>query len=377
MGQGQPQGEVLFLQSSPGLEAVVASEAGLLGKVRRVTGGVELSGPRGVHAEANLRLRAAERVLLRCLEVPVGEWRQVRAVLAAAPLDDIAAPAGPVALELAMPPTNRPGDAAIRSWLGQAWGRAVMPPGDRNQPGQMPRLLLRSEAGRLTLSADSSGELLHRRGWRQEISRAPMRETLAAGILMLAGFEPAQSLWDPLCGSGTLIIEAALAARRLAPGLGRRFAAEDWPLGSAVDWAGIRARLAAEALPAAPSAILGSDLNAGALGTARRNAGRAGVLADLRLERIDLAAARPEALRAGLLVANLPYGRRIGTPASLRILDAALGLALRTRFRHWRAALLVDDASRLERALGRPPDAVHALHNGGIPVALAIYQPGG
>jgi putative N6-adenine-specific DNA methylase len=376
MGQGQPQGEVLFLQSSPGLEAVVASEAGLLGKVRRVTGGVELSGPRGLHAEANLRLRAAERVLLRCLEVPVGEWRQVRAVLAAAALDDIAAPGSPVGLELAMPLPSRPGDSAIRSWLGQAWRRAVVPPGDRNQPGQLPRLLLRSEGSRLTLSADSSGELLHRRGWRQEISRAPMRETLAAGVLMLAGFEPAQPLWDPLCGSGTLIIEAALAARHLAPGLGRRFASEDWPLGSVENWAGIRGRLAAEALPAAPSPILGSDLNAGALGTARRNAGRAGVLADLRLERIDLAAARPEALRPGVLVANLPYGRRVGTPASLRVLDAALAEAMRTHFRHWRAALLVDDASRLERAVGRRPDAVHALNNGGIPVALAIYQPG-
>jgi putative N6-adenine-specific DNA methylase len=374
MGQGEPEDEVIFLQSSPGLEAVVASEAGLLGKVRPLTGGVELSGPGGLHAEANLRLRATERVLLRCLEMPVAEWLQVRDVLAAVPLDSLSAPGGPVALELATRLPGRPTDAATRTWLGQAWRRAVEPPGD-NRSGESLRLLLRSEAGRLTLSADTSGELLHRRGWRQEVSRAPMRETLAAGVLMLAGFDPAQPLWDPLCGSGTLVIEAALAARRLAPGLGRHFAAEDWPMARTVDWAGIRARLVADALEAAPSPILGSDVNAGSLGTARRNAKRAGVLADLRLQRLDLAAAQPEGIEPGLLVANLPYGRRVGTPASLRALDTALAGALRTRFRRWRAALLVDDAGRLERALGRPPDAVHLLRNGGIPVALAIYEP--
>jgi putative N6-adenine-specific DNA methylase len=376
MGQGQPEDEVLFLQSSPGLEAVVAAEARSLGKVRPVRGGAELSGPRGQHAEANLRLRATERVLLRCLEMPVAEWRQARAALAAVRLDHLAAAGSPVALELATRLPGRPADAAIRSWLGQAWGRSVDPPGADNRSGQSPRLLLRSEAGRLTLSADTSGELLHRRGWRQEVSRAPMRETLAAGILMLAGFDPAQPLWDPLCGSGTLVIEAALAARRVAPGLGRRFAAEEWPMARTVDWAGIRARLVAETLETAPSSILGSDLNAGSLGTARRNAKRAGVLDDLRLQRVDLAAAQPEGLEPGLLVANLPYGRRVGTPASLRALDTALANALRTRFRRWRAALLVDDAGRLERSVGRLPDSVHALRNGGIPVALAIYEPG-
>jgi putative N6-adenine-specific DNA methylase len=375
MGQGHPEDEVLFLQSSPGLEAVVASEARSLGKVRRVAGGAELSGPGGLHAEANLRLRATERVLLRCLEMPVAEWAHVRAALAAVPLDRLAVAGSPVALELAARLPGRPADRALRSWLGQAWGRSVEPPGGDNRSGQSPRLLLRSDAGRLTLSADTSGELLHRRGWRQEVSRAPMRETLAAGVLMLAGFDPAQPLWDPLCGSGTLVIEAALAARHVAPGLGRRFAAEDWPMARTVDWAGIRARLVAETLQAAPSPILGSDLNAGSLGTARRNAKRAGVLADLRLQRLDLAAARPEGLDPGLIVGNLPYGRRVGTPASLRALDAALADALRTRFRRWRSALLVDDAGRLERSVGRPPDALHSLRNGGIPVALAIYEP--
>jgi 23S rRNA G2445 N2-methylase RlmL len=165
-----------------------------------------------------------------------------------------------------------------------------------------------------------------------------MRETLAAGVLALAGHVPTLPLWDPMCGSGTLIIEGALAARGMAPGLGRRFAAEDWPLAQSVDWATRRRRLEEATLPRAPAPVVGSDVNAGSLGTARRNARRAGVLEDRRLERLEVGAATPGALAAGLWVSNLPYGIRVGERRSLAALDASLARVLAGPFRTWRGA---------------------------------------
>ena len=203
-----------------------------------------------------------------------------------------------------------------------------------------------------------------------------MRETLAAGVLALAGYVSQQPLRDPVCGSGTLVIEAALAARSIAPGLGRSFSAEHWPAAARVDWAGRRDQLRIAVRPRAPASIVGSDLNAGALGTARRNARRAGVLEDLRLERVDVAAATPGTDLPGLVVGNLPYGLRVGAAAGLEAFDAALARTLAGAFRGWRKALLVDDEARLARAGGGKPHRIHRLVNGGLPVVLGVWESG-
>jgi len=377
--------ERLFLQASPGLEGVVEQEARPLGRAKRASGGVELEGTPGVHAEANLVLRIAERVLLRLVEARAERWSEALEALGAgadsgrigAPLpglDTVVPPGAPVVLEstvrLPGAPRSTEGVAAA---LARAWQRPVSAAPGEERAGGPVRLVLRASAGRLTLSADASGGLLHRRGWRQEISRAPMRETLAAGMLALAGHLADEPLWDPMCGSGTLIIEGALAARRIAPGLGRRFAAEDWPVAEAVDWAARRRRLEAQALAHAPAPVVGTDVNAGALGTARRNARRAGVLDDLRLERLDVATAAPGAVGPGLLVANLPYGIRVGDRQSLAALDAALARTLAGPFAAWRVAVLVDDPRRLGRMGRGSPAEVHSLRNGGIPVTLGTW----
>jgi putative N6-adenine-specific DNA methylase len=235
------------------------------------------------------------------------------------------------------------------------------------------RLLLRVAEGRASLSADAGGELLHRRGWRQEVSRAPLRETLAAGVLALAGYAPDRPLRDPVCGSGTLIIEAALEARSVAPGLGRTFAAERWPRAARDDWPGRRDRLRALVRSRAAAPIVGSDVNAGALGTARRNARRAGVLADLQLDRAEVAAAVAGAAGPGLVVGNLPYGRRVDARGGIEEFDAALARTLTHAFPGWRKALLVDDEPRLARAGGTAPHRVHRLVNGGLPVVLGVW----
>jgi len=398
--------ERLFLQASPGLEGVLEREARALGRAREVSGGVVLDGPAGVHAEANLVLRVAERVLLRLVEARAERWTQAVEALGALAgvahpgaldashrigveshagegevhlgLDAVLPPGAPVVLESTVRLPGAPRSAeGIAAALAVAWKRPVSAARGAERAGGPVRLVLRASRGRVELSADTSGALLHRRGWRQELSRAPMRETLAAGVLALAGHVAEVPLWDPMCGSGTLLIEGALAARRMAPGLGRTFAAEDWPVARAVDWAARRRRLESLALARAPAPVVGTDVNGGSLGTARRNARRAGVLDDLRLERLDVVAAAPGKLGPGLLVANLPYGIRVGERRSLATLDAALARTLIGPFAGWRVALLVDDARRLERMGRGPPAALQPLRNGGIPVVLGVWDPSG
>jgi len=369
--------ERVFLQCLPGLEPVLETDARQLGSVLPVAGGVELEGPAGLHAEAALVLRVAERVLLRLLELPVRRWSEVEAALRSARLDGVAKPGAAIALETSLRIPGAPAPRQLAELLGLWWGRPVRPARGEERESEVPRLLLRVGEGMASLSADVAGEALHRRGWRQETSRAPLRETLAAGILSLAGYDPDRPLRDLVCGSGTLIIEAALVARAVAPGLGRTFAAEHWPLAARVDWNGRRERLRSRVRPRPAAPIVGSDLNAGALGTARRNARRAGVLADIQLDRVDVAAAVAGTSVPGLVVGNLPYGLRVGAREGLESFDANLKRTLARAFRGWRKGLLVDDEARLARAGGSAPHRAYRLVNGGLPVAFGVWEADG
>jgi len=370
-----PFAQACFAATTRGLEPSLAEEARAFGRPTLVPGGVEVAGQRGVHEEACLRLRLANRVLLRLVQLGPAEWRGLAAELTRADLSSVAAEGAPVWLESTVRHAGAPSAPALRAFLARAWKRPVHAAAgeDRASPGTRLVLRLLEEGG--ALSADASGELLYRRGWRQEVGRAPMRETLAAGVLALAGWRPDETLWDPMCGSGTLLVEAALRARRMAPGLGRRFAFETWPGTDDGAWEARRARAAKEALPSAGAALLGTDVNAGALGTVRRNARRAGVLDSLTLRREDVRVLAPGEVPPGLLVANLPYGKRVGSRSELDAVFSAVGEALRTGFAGWRAALLTDEPARLRRAMGRPAKAEHALSNGGLAVTLLTFGP--
>jgi len=367
--------ERVFVQCLPGLESVLWAEARHMGVIHPVSGGIELEGLAGVHAEAALVLRVAERVLLRLVEFSVRRWSEVEARLASVNLEGVAGTDAPVVVETSIRLAGAPPPRALVETLARIWRRPVEAARGEERAGEKPRLLLRVAEGKAALSADAGGELLHRRGWRQEISRAPLRETLAAGVLALAGYAPEQPLRDVVCGSGTLVIEAALASRAVAPGLGRTFAAERWPRAERDDWSGRRDRLRALVRPRAIAPIVGSDVNAGALGTTRRNARRAGVPADLQLERTDVAAAVAGTSGPGLVVGNLPYGRRVDARGGLEDFDAALARTLSRAFPGWRKAFLVDAEARLARAAGRSPDRVHRLVNGGLPVVLGVWEP--
>jgi len=358
----------LFVVTPPGLEAVCAAEVRSLisGEARPVSGGVVCAGDAGALLRLHLGSRIASRILVRLWEGPLV---QLRRAAAAIDFGAFLAPGTTYAVAVSGGGTRPaqlagPVDEAIRRQVPGAR------PAGRGEAAQ--GFAVRLAAGTVTISADATGEHLHLRGYRQETGAAPLRENLAAGILALAGWEGATPLFDPMCGSGTFLIEGALQALRRPPGAERTFACERWP---SIDPALIgseRAALRAAELPAPPAPILGSDRNAGALGVARRNAQRAGVLEHIRLERRDATTIEPPA-PAGLVVANPPYGKRVGEQRELAELYRRFGERLRSRFGGWTAAILLAD-ERLVPILDLPAPEQIRLRNGGIPCTLVLAR---
>jgi putative N6-adenine-specific DNA methylase len=227
--------------------------------------------------------------------------------------------------------------------------------------------LARFEDDVCQLSVDSSGELLHRRGYRAETAFAPLRETLAAGILLKLGWDGSTPLVDPMCGSGTFIIEAALLAGNRAPGMARTFAFMDWPGFRPGLWDALRIEARRAERPVTVP-LCGGERELEALAAARRNAARAGVetLVQLVQQELEQCIAPPG---QGLVVCNPPYGKRIGRDEDLRPLFRLLGSVLRSRFPSWQGAFICPD-DQLARATGLPLTRLAVLHNGGIPVSL-------
>jgi putative N6-adenine-specific DNA methylase len=259
----------------------------------------------------------------------------------------------------------------LRLWEGALGATAEGKREARRRVGGAAELVFRRERDRLVVSADAVGEPLFKRGWRQRVGAAPLRESLAAGILLASGYDGTRPFLDPMCGSGTLAIEAALVAGRRAPGLGRRFAFESFPGHEAERTARVRVRLAALARPVA-TAIHASDRNAGALRLAQKNAAAAGIADDVRFDRLDAAdAILPE--RPGLCAVNPPYGIRLDEEASTSWMALA---GLLPRLAGWEVAVLAPDRG-YDRLLPAPDDGSLEVRNGGIRCRLLRWRPKG
>jgi putative N6-adenine-specific DNA methylase len=225
------------------------------------------------------------------------------------------------------------------------------------------------EASRATLYLDTSGEPLFKRGWRAGAADAPLRENLAAGIVMLTGWQPHEPLLDPMCGGGTFLVEAAAMARGRAPGAKRRFGFEKL---AAFD-AGLWERVAQEsrASEQAP-AIYGSDTDPKALNATRRNLAEAGVERWVTLERADVLE-RAAPAPGGVKLMNPPYGERIGTPEELARFYPLLGDALKQRFAGWRCYILTADL-RLPKLIRLEPKRRIPLWNGALECRLYEFH---
>ena len=218
-----------------------------------------------------------------------------------------------------------------------------------------------------TVSADSSGSHLHLRGYKQAVGKAPLRENLAAAMILASGWDPAFPLADPFCGSGTIPIEAALIAANVPPGLSRAFAFQRWPIYDKSGWDRLLSE-AREKTRKLTAVVLGYDRDAGAVAAARANAERAGVAEGVNFDEQAISHFHPPQSR-GWVVTNPPYGVRVGERRALRDLYSRFGAVLRERCSGWRLAFL-SAAPELENALRLDLHEMLRTTNGGIRVRL-------
>ena len=371
-----------FAVASPGLEQPLGIELAALSAVeqaRAVDGGVEFSGTLAAGMAANLHSRIATRIVLRMGEVKARDFAPLRRGLAKLPWPSYVARDRALRIDVSTSHCRLYHTGALAETVELAIADCVGQLPKREKPPQptedddCTRILLRGQDDRFTASIDASGALLHRRGWRLEAGRAPLRETLAAGLLALCEYDPALPLVDPMCGAGTIAVEAATMARKMAPGLARPFAFERWPVHDASSWQALRDL--AVALPSAPAPILAMDRDARAVDTARRNAERAHVQDDVGLATVVFGEGEIPA-QAGLLVVNPPYGHRLGDHGQANRLARELGRTAATRYRGWRAGVLCPNpafVAAVAAGARQTPSKTHALRNGGLRVLLAIW----
>ncbi len=363
----------LFAVTAPGLEELTAGELIGLGITPAGTepGGVSFEGDLDDIARVNLWLRTASRVLVRIGSFGARALGELERKAALLPWDRWLPPGTLVAVRVTSIKSRLYHQRAVAERIVTASRGVVAPPVPdtddvEDAAGQL--IVVRIVRDECTISLDSSGALLHRRGYRLAVARAPLRETLAAGLLLASGWEPATPLVDPFCGSGTIPIEAARLARRIPPGLERDFAFLHWPGADATRWRALVDGARAGILPSAPAPIHGADRDAGAIQAATANAVRAGVAGDIAWSQAAVSSLEaPDGV--GALIANPPYGRRVSEGRELRDLFARLGTVARERLPGWRVTLLLPEAP-LERATGLRFGPPLHTRNGGLAVRI-------
>ena len=338
------------------------------------SGGVEFKGTLQQLYSANLSLRTANRIVVRVAEFPARAFYELERKAKRLPWGDYLTHGIPSQFRVTTRKSKLYHQNAIVERLGNVVreaGFGVSGGGEEEDAAVAGQLfLVRIVRDMVTISADSSGELLHRRGYRQATGKAPLRETLAAAMLLGAGYAGTGAIFDPFCGSGTIPIEAALMARRIAPGLRRRFAFERWPGFDAGVWQPLKGEAQNRTLPAAAAPIAGSDRDTGVVTSAQQNAERAGVGADITFGVVPMAESQPP-YGPGLLVTNPPYGVRVSEGADLRNLYGALGNKFRGLGEGWTVAVLSADPT-LTGQLGLSMASRWESQNGGIPVRLLV-----
>jgi len=369
---------VFFATCPRGLEALLTEELRGIGAsaIRAVPGGVGFEGDLAVCYGANLHSRIATRVLLRvgqaayrkeqdvydaAYEVAWQRWftaeRSIRV--------DVTAIRSPLkSLDFI---TLRIKDAACDRFRAECGRR----PSVDTRAADV-RIAAFLDAHHVTLYLDTSGEPLYKRGYRSERGEAPLKENLAAGILALTGWNTGEPLFDPMCGSGTFVIEAAMMALRIAPGAGRSFGFERLLACDSKLWRSLRD--AAAAVQEQPRAlpVFGSDISGRELRYAHENLKAAGLDDAVELRKSDVLEVPPPA-QYGVMVVNPPYGVRLGEEQAMADFYPRLGNALKTRFAGWRCCIFSAD-TELPRRIRLKATKRTPLFNGPLECRLYEYR---
>ena len=350
-----------FCPCPRGMEAALAEELGEIAQLsttlkvhNQVPGGVHCSGSLTDAYLVNLHSRIASRVLMRMgqrsynnendiydlvLEQPWEDWFGTEHTIRV----DVTAVKSPLkSLEFT---TLKIKDAVCDRFRDQFNKR---PSVNTREPDM--RIVGFLDQRNFIIYLDTSGEALFKRGWREETGDAPLRENLAAGMLRVAGWKPGVPLFDPMCGSGTILVEAAQMLQGIPPGARRRFAFEKFRDFNRQAWQDLKASIKPNALPSEPT-IFGSDISGDMVAMARHNLKVAGILFEVPLKQIEAQHVSPPTSQPGILLTNPPYGERIGVRGDSTMPQdemavafySALGTTLKQRFAGWTAFLFTAD----------------------------------
>lgn len=356
----------IFLVATPGLETPLAEEARQKGfKVTsQIAGGVLIKGDWQTVYRANLELRGTTRVLAR-----IGAFR----VMHLAQLDkrarkfewgDFLRPEIPIRVETTCRKSrvyhDRAATQRIETALKEELGATI-------DPKAKLVVKVRIEDDLCTISLDTSGDSLHKRGHKEALNKAPMRETMAAMFLRQCGYDGSEPVYDPMCGSGTFVIEAAEIAEGLNPGRTRNFAFEHLANFDPKTWEQLRSTAHSQKHGLK---FYGSDRDAGAIRMSQANAERAGIESTAQFTHKSVSDICPPEGPKGLVIVNPPYGGRIGNKQMLFGLYGALGATLKERFEGWRVGVITSDGS-LAKATGLPfKPTGNSVDHGGTKIKL-------
>jgi putative N6-adenine-specific DNA methylase len=367
----------LVVKTLHGLEEVLAEELTSFGaeKVRPMNRSVECFGDREFVYRANLMCRTASRILQPIAVFPaaIGEelYRQVSEI----DWSDYLHAGGTLAID----PHVSYSTLTNSLFVAQKTKDAIVDQ-LRTRSGQRPsvdladsdlRVNVHIYKDQVTLSLDSSGNPLHQRGYRTEGGKAPINEVLAAGIISLTGWDMSTPFVDGMCGSGTFVIEAALMARRIAPGLLReKFGFMRWPDFDSSLFAKVRSEVQALARDSLPFELVGSDMNKSRIKEAAANAGRAGVAKDIRFEQRQFEKQTPPS-PPGLIVLNPPYGERL-KEVDIARLYKSIGDTLKQKYQGYTAFILTANLAAA-KSIGLRSTRKIQLYNGPLECRLLRY----
>jgi putative N6-adenine-specific DNA methylase len=380
-----------FCPCPRGLEAALAEELGELSQQspslkvhNQVPGGVHCSGELTDAWKMNLHSRIASRVLLRMAHSSYKNENDIYDLALAQPWEDwfsvdhtirvdVTAIKSPLrSLEFS---TLKIKDAVCDRFRDLCSKR----PSVNTKTPDM-RIAGFLDAHNFTIYLDTSGEPLFKRGWREETGEAPLRENLAAGLLRTAGWKPGTALFDPMCGSGTILIEAAQIVAGIPPGARRHFAFEKFKGFDSNAWLAIKGDFKPNPLPAEPK-LFGSDISGDMVAITRENLRRAGILFEVPLKQVEAQEVKPPTDETGILLTNPPYGERIGvrgdstlpTDELLEAFFSAFGSTLKQRFAGWSVFLFSADL-KLPRLLRLKESRKTPFFNGALECRLFRFD---
>jgi putative N6-adenine-specific DNA methylase len=373
-----------FAVTAPGLAPLCAKELARLNpapvSIEPVRGGVAFQGRLTTLYLANLHLRTATRILMRLERFKATRFDHIYKKLMTFPGELYLFKDQPFDIHVSSRQSRLYHREAIAGQVKRALVERLAQYGvpSNSAPAEQ-RLHLRLDRDQATLSIDSSGEALYKRGYKTQGARAPLRETLAAATLIWAGYTPERPLVDPLCGGGTFTIEAALMGLGIPPGIRRPFAFEGWPAFRRPHWEYLRRTAAVERMPASRPQIFASDRSKAVCAALAAEVERHGLTGVIDVACQDFMTLTPNNLLPlqpaspmGLIVLNPPYGVRLGRPNEARRTIAAMGGHLRTHWTGWRLAVILPEPG-LARHFG-PGFTSRRLHHGGLNLTLIIGQ---